>query len=135
MVVVEKDSLPGGEYMNEDQVSFFKSELRKSRSELLDRLGEYREELVELSVSYADPIDQATQQESRGRLMKEIAKIQTYIRRLGAVSSDVDSGEFGYCSDCGEEIGLQRLMARLIATECVDCKSLSEIKGRLLKRA
>ncbi|MDH3343127.1 MAG: TraR/DksA C4-type zinc finger protein, partial [Gammaproteobacteria bacterium] len=45
----------------------------------------------------------------------------------------ISSGEYGYCETCGVEIGLKRLEARPTATQCIDCKSLDEIKEKQIK--
>ena len=45
----------------------------------------------------------------------------------------VDSNEYGYCETCGVEIGIRRLEARPTATQCIDCKSLDEIKEKQTK--
>ena len=77
--------------------------------------------------------DRATQEEefsielrTRDRERKLIKKIDQTIERL-------DQEDYGYCDTCGVEIGLRRLEARPTATQCVDCKSLAEIKERQLR--
>ena len=42
----------------------------------------------------------------------------------------IDQEDYGYCDTCGVEIGVQRLEARPTATQCVDCKTLDEIKEK-----
>jgi DnaK suppressor protein len=42
----------------------------------------------------------------------------------------IDSGDYGYCSGCGVEIGIKRLEARPTATLCIDCKTLEEVRER-----
>ena len=45
----------------------------------------------------------------------------------------INNGEYGYCETCGVEIGLKRLEARPTATQCIDCKSLDEIKEKQIR--
>ena len=44
--------------------------------------------------------------------------------------SEIDNDDYGFCETCGVEIGLRRLEARPTATQCIDCKTLSEMKER-----
>jgi DnaK suppressor protein len=60
---------------------------------------------------------------TRDRERKLIKKIEESINRL-------DNDEYGYCESCGIEIGVRRLEARPTATECIDCKTLNEIKEK-----
>jgi DnaK suppressor protein len=60
---------------------------------------------------------------TRDRERKLIKKIEESLTRL-------DNDEYGYCESCGIEIGVRRLEARPTATECIDCKTLNEIKEK-----
>ena len=48
--------------------------------------------------------------------------------------SRIDADEYGYCENCGIEIGLSRLEARPTATQCIDCKSLDEIREKQMAK-
>ncbi|MBQ1426683.1 MAG: TraR/DksA C4-type zinc finger protein, partial [Succinivibrionaceae bacterium] len=54
------------------------------------------------------------------------------IRKIEKTLSTIDSDDFGYCKNCGSEIGIRRLEARPTADLCVDCKELAEIKEKQL---
>ncbi|MFI4923199.1 MAG: TraR/DksA C4-type zinc finger protein, partial [Burkholderiales bacterium] len=60
---------------------------------------------------------------NRDRERKLIKKIEETIGKI-------DSGEYGYCENCGVEIGLKRLEARPTATLCIDCKTLDEMREK-----
>ncbi len=42
----------------------------------------------------------------------------------------IDEGVYGYCEDCGQDIGIRRLEARPTAAKCIDCKTYSEIREK-----
>jgi DnaK suppressor protein len=52
------------------------------------------------------------------------------IKKINEMLAKIDAGEYGYCENCGIEIGLSRLEARPTATLCIDCKTLDEIRER-----
>jgi DnaK suppressor protein len=55
------------------------------------------------------------------------------IKKIDESLAKVSNGDYGYCDTCGVEIGLKRLEARPTATQCIDCKSLDEIKEKQTK--
>jgi DnaK suppressor protein len=67
--------------------------------------------------------DMAIELRNRDRERKLIKKIDDALARI-------QMGEYGYCENCGAEIGLRRLEARPTATLCIDCKTLDEIREK-----
>ena len=55
------------------------------------------------------------------------------IRKINETLDRMDRKDYGYCDTCGVEIGLRRLEARPTATQCVDCKSLDELREKQLR--
>lgn len=113
------------DYMNDEQLAFFKARLFEMRQEVLDREVNSKEELSH-SENVADPTDRATLEEEhwldlrlREREAKLISKLDEAIQRIG-------SGEYGYCEETGDPIGIPRLLARPTATVSIDSKSRSE---------
>jgi DnaK suppressor protein len=122
----------GENYMSEQQLSHFRSILLRWRQELMEEVDRTVHHMRDEAANFPDPADRATQEEefsielrTRDRERKLIKKIDQTIDRL-------DQHDFGYCDTCGIEIGLRRLEARPTASQCVDCKSLDEIKERQL---
>jgi DnaK suppressor protein len=117
-------------YMSEDQLAHFRQILNNWRRELMEEVDRTVHHMQDEAANFPDPADRATQEEefsielrTRDRERKLIKKIDQTIDRL-------DQDDYGYCDTCGIEIGLRRLEARPTATQCVDCKSLDEIKER-----
>lgn len=114
------------EYMNPMQLEYFKQKLQEWRENLLDESRETLNHLKEENWNEPDLNDRATVEmetsielRTRDRYRKLIDKIEETILR-------VDKGEYGYCEETGEEIGLKRLEARPVATLCIDAQMRHE---------
>ena len=122
----------GEEYMNPDQQQHFREILQGWRLDLMEEVDRTVHHMRDEAANFPDPSDRATQEEefsielrTRDRERKLIKKIDQTLYRL-------DQEDYGYCDTCGVEVGLRRLEARPTATQCVDCKTLDEIKERQL---
>ena len=122
-------SQPGSDYMSPAQLDFFRRKLQALESELRVNAGETTEHLRE-TVLVPDPADRATIEEehalelrTRDRERKLIKKVQQAIARIHA-------GEYGYCEETGEPIGLQRLLARPTATLSVEAQERRELRQK-----
>lgn len=118
------------EYMCRAMRDHFSKILTTWRKMLMEDVDLTVKNLRETS-NFADPIDRASDEEertvelrTRDRERKLIAKIDKTILRIV-------ENEYGYCDDCGSEIGLRRLEARPTASECVDCKTYDEQRERI----
>ncbi len=114
------------EYMCDEQQLYFKEKLLKWRQELLDESRETLEHLKEENWHEADIADRASieteagiELRTRNRYLKLIAKIDAALRRI-------EIGEYGYCEETGEPIGLKRLEARPIATLSIEAQERHE---------
>lgn len=120
----------GEDYMNVEQVEHFRELLNSWKAELMEKVDETVHHMQDEAANFPDPNDRATQESdftmelrTRDRERKLIKKIEESINLL-------DNDEYGYCESCGIEIGVRRLEARPTATECIDCKTLNEIKEK-----
>jgi DnaK suppressor protein len=116
--------------MNDKQVEHFRDILLAWKRSLMEEVDRTVHHMQDDAANFPDPNDRATQESefsmelrARDRERKLIKKIDESIRNL-------DNEEFGYCEQCGVEIGVKRLEARPTATLCIDCKILDEIKER-----
>ncbi|RVT86506.1 RNA polymerase-binding protein DksA [Inhella crocodyli] len=123
--------MPDGEYMNDQQLAFFRAKLQSLRDSILNNAGETTEHLREDTTIVPDPADRATIEEehalelrTRDRERKLLKKIMQSIARL-------DSGEYGYCDETGEPIGLGRLIARPTATLSLEAQQRREMKQKM----
>ena len=119
----------GSEYMSPAQLDYFRRKLQNLEAELRVNAGETTEHLRE-TVLVPDPADRATIEEehslelrTRDRERKLIKKVEQAIARIG-------SGDYGYCEETGEPIGLQRLLARPTATLSVEAQERRELRQK-----
>jgi len=120
----------GEKFMNKKQQEHFRKVLLAWRRELEDEITRTVHQMRDEPENPPDPNDRASQEtdmslelRSRDRERKLIKKIDEAIARL-------DEGEYGYCEECGVEIGIERLEARPTAEMCIDCKTLGEIREK-----
>lgn len=114
------------EYMNEKQLAYFRQKLLDWKQELLDESRETMEHLKEENWREPDISDRASLEteaelelKTRNRYFKLINKIDQALRRI-------DEGEYGYCEETGEPIGIRRLEARPVATLCIEAQERHE---------
>ena len=120
------------DYMGAAQSAHFRGILLAWKTELMREVDRTVNHMQDDATNFPDPNDRASQEEefalelrTRDRERKLISKIDESITML-------DSGDYGFCEICGIEIGVRRLEARPTATQCIDCKTLDEIKERHL---
>lgn len=118
------------DYMNDKQLEFFRNRLTEMEAELRHNAGQTTENLRESTV-VPDPADRATIEEehalelrTRDRERKLLKKVQAAIKRIG-------EGEYGYCEETGEPIGVRRLLARPTATLSLEAQERREIKQKM----
>ena len=124
-------AMPDDAYMNDIQMAFFRLKLVKLKNEVLANASETTEHMREDTVVVPDPADRATIEEehalelrTRDRERKLLKKIEQSIHRI-------DSGDYGYCDETGEAIGVGRLLARPTASLSLEAQERREIKQRM----
>ena len=128
--LTEKDILasdgPEEDYMNAQHLEFFRNLLSQQQDEIINKADATTDRMQHDTASAADPADRASQEEeyalelrARDRERKLLAKIQAALR-------EIDEGEYGFCHDTGEPIGLKRLLARPTATLSVEAQERRE---------
>jgi len=124
-------AMPDDEYMNDLQMAFFRIKLVHLKDEVLTNASETTEHLREDTVVVPDPADRATIEEehalelrTRDRERKLLKKIEQSIHRI-------DGGDYGYCDETGEPIGVARLLARPTATLSLEAQERRELKQKM----
>lgn len=124
-------AMPDDEYMNDKQMAFFRLKLEELKRGILENAGETTEHLREDTVVVPDPADRATIEEehalelrTRDRERKLLKKIEQSIQRI-------DAGDYGYCDETGEPIGVGRLLARPTATLSLEAQQRRELKQKM----
>lgn len=121
----------GEEYMCDRHLEHFRKLLRSWKTSLLDKGDETMQELKAHSMQAADPLDQASNEEGFNLRMRTRDRERRLLRKIEDAINLIDSRDYGYCEECGVQIGIRRLEARPTATQCIDCKSISELRERV----
>ena len=120
----------GEEYMSEGQINHFKVILNAWKMELMSEVDRTVDHMKDEAANFPDPADRATQEEEFSLELRTRDRERKLIKKIDDTLALMSSGEYGYCETCGVEIGLRRMEARPTATQCIDCKSLDEIKEK-----
>ena len=124
-------AMPDAEYMNDMQLAYFRRKLSILKQDILNSAGATTEHLREDTVVVPDPADRATIEEehalelrTRDRERKLLKKIEQSIQRI-------DAGDYGFCDETGEAIGVGRLLARPTATLSLEAQQRRELKQKM----
>ncbi|MBT3426165.1 MAG: RNA polymerase-binding protein DksA [Gammaproteobacteria bacterium] len=118
------------EYMNENQKNHFNSMLLDWRKQLMEEVDRTVSHMKDEAANYPDPSDRASQEEEFSIELRTRDRERKLIRKIEKTIDLLDQDDYGYCESCGVEIGIRRLEARPTATQCIDCKTLDELKER-----
>lgn len=120
----------GEEYMSDAQLAHFKSILLDWKDQLIGEADRTKTYIQDESSAMPDINDRATQEEEFALALRTRDRERKLIRKIDKSILEIDNDDYGFCETCGVEIGLRRLEARPTATQCIDCKTLSEMKER-----
>ncbi len=118
------------DYMNEAQLAFFKARLQQLEKDLLKNAGETTEHLRE-TVLVPDPADRATIEEEHALELRTRDRERKLLKKVQQSIASIDAGEYGWCEETGEPIGIPRLLARPTATLSLEAQQRRELKQKL----
>ena len=124
-------AMPDSEYMGEQQLEFFKARLEALKDDLLSNAGETTEHLREDTSIVPDPADRATIEEEHALELRTRDRERKLLKKISQSLARIESGEYGYCDETGEPIGLGRLLARPTATLSLEAQQRRELKQKL----
>ena len=119
----------GEEYMSEGQLNHFRAILNLWKDQLMQEVDRTLDH-IEDSANYPDPLDRAAQESDFNFELRTRDRERKLIKKIEEALEQMEQGEYGYCVDCGAEIGIARLEARPTATQCIDCKTVEEIREK-----
>lgn len=120
------------EYMSDAQLVHFKKILEAWRNQLREEVDRTKSHMQDEAANFPDPVDRASQEEEFALELRTRDRERKLIKKIEKTLGLIDADDFGFCKTCGIEIGIRRLEARPTADQCVDCKTLSEIKEKQL---
>lgn len=124
-------AMPDSEYMNEKQIEFFRARLQSLKDDLLSNAGETTEHLREDTSIVPDPADRATIEEEHALELRTRDRERKLLKKIAQSLARLDSGEYGFCDETGEPIGLGRLIARPTATLSLEAQQRRELKQKM----
>jgi DnaK suppressor protein len=118
------------DYMNAAQLAFFKARLQQLEKDLLKNAGETTEHLRE-TVLVPDPADRATIEEEHALELRTRDRERKLLKKVQQSIASIDGGDYGWCEETGEPIGIPRLLARPTATLSLEAQQRRELKQKL----
>lgn len=124
-------AMPDDEYMNDTQMAFFRRKLSTLKQEILSNAGETTEHLREDTVVVPDPADRATIEEEHALELRTRDRERKLLKKIEQSIARIDAGDYGYCDETGEPIGVARLLARPTANLSLEAQQRRELKQKM----
>ncbi len=124
-------AMADSEYMNEKQTAFFRLKLIALKQDMLNNAGETTEHLREDTVVVPDPADRATIEEEHALELRTRDRERKLLKKIEQSINRIDAGDYGYCDETGEPIGVGRLLARPTATLSLEAQQRRELKQKM----
>lgn len=124
-------SMPDAEYMNDTQMAFFRHKLVRLKTDILTNAGETTEHLREDTVVVPDPADRATIEEEHALELRTRDRERKLLKKIEQAIARIDAGDYGYCDETGEPIGVGRLIARPTASLSLEAQQRRELKQKM----
>ena len=118
------------EYMHENQKNHFRQILNAQKRSLSSDIQNTMSSMQDTQTIYADPNDRASQETDMAIELRNRDRERKLIKKIDETLAAINRDDYGYCEECGEEIGISRLEARPTARLCIECKHLAELRER-----
>ena len=112
--------------LKEEDLQLFKNMLIKQLQDLIHQADDTMTGMLESYEMPPDPLDRALLESGQNFSLRIRDRESKLIKKIRKALDRIDSGEFGICEICGEDIALARLKARPVTTKCIDCKVREE---------
>jgi len=123
----------GEPYMSDGQKEHFRALLQAWKYDLMEEVDRTVHHMQDEAANFPDPNDRATQESEFSLELRTRDRERKLIKKINQSIKLIDEDEYGFCETCGVEIGIRRLEARPTATQCIDCKTLDEIREKQMK--
>lgn len=122
--------MPEDDYMNAQQLEFFRRRLTDLEKELRANADQTTVNLRETTV-VPDPADRATIEEEHAFELRTRDRERKLLKKVQAAIKRIDDGDYGFCEETGDPIGVARLMARPTATLSLEAQQRRELKQKM----
>jgi len=118
-------AMPDDAYMNDEQLAFFRRRLFADKARIEEHLGEIRAAMATHERD-SDTLDQAAFEEELRLQLRQADRETRLLANIEAALRRIEAGDYGYCEETGEPIGLPRLLLRPTARLCLEAKERQE---------
>lgn len=112
--------------MNEKDIQYFQELLSGRLQDLLSQAGDTVSGMTEPKENFPDPTDRASLESERNFMLRIRDREHKLIKKIKKALTRIEKDTFGICEKCGEDISTQRLKARPVTTQCIECKTKEE---------
>ena len=112
--------------MSDAQLKHFRELLSAWKRELIDEVDRTVLHMKDDAANFPDPNDRATQESEFGLELRTRDRERKLLKKIDSALLRIDEGNYGFCDETGDEIGLRRLEARPVATLCVEAQERRE---------
>lgn len=127
-VILPPDYKPSAdeEYMNDLQLEYFRRKLEAWKKSLVSQSEDTLEDLRQGGLNQPDDIDRASMETDKALDLRTKDRARKLIAKINSALKRIEDGEYGYCEETGEPIGVDRLEARPVATLCLEAQERHE---------
>ena len=118
--------------MKEKDILYFKDLLSERLQELLSHADDTVSGMTRQKENFPDPTDRASLESDRNFMLRIRDRENKLIKKVKNALDRIEDGSFGICDSCGEDIAVERLKARPVTTQCIDCKTKQEAMEKAL---
>lgn len=112
--------------MNEKDLKYFEELLKERLEELLSHADDTVSGMTAQKENFPDPTDRATLESDRNFMLRIRDREHKLIKKIKKALDRIENDTFGICEKCGDDISIKRLKARMVTTQCIDCKTKEE---------
>jgi len=118
--------------MKKKDLELFKELLTQRLEDLLHKADDKVSGMTDQKENFPDPTDRASHESNRNFMLRIRDREHKLIKKIRSALERIENGTFGICEQCEEEISIERLKARPVTTQCIDCKSKEEALEKAL---
>ncbi|CAI2446731.1 TPA: TraR/DksA C4-type zinc finger protein [Serratia liquefaciens] len=126
-------AMPESDYMNPAQRAFFRQRLLEEQQKLLQHIDALKRDIDSGEVS-GDEADKAAREEDLRLLFRQLDRESRLLPKISAALTRLYNGDYGYCCESGEPIGLARLLLRPTAELSIEAKTAQEMREPHLRK-
>jgi len=116
--------------MDQERLDYFKGLLQDQLDKLIEEALKTVNGMTNFKDNFPDPSDRAALETDRNFLLRIRDRERKLIEKIKEALERIDNGTFGICEVCSKEIGEERLSARPVTTQCIDCKKKQEAREK-----